>query len=133
MRLSDWPCRRPLMPPRAKSRPCRRVNESNLRRAATGERRMRIRWNEAELAFRDEVRAFLDAELTPEMRRDARRMTSVYAPHDLSMAWQAILHARGWAAPAWPVEYGGCGWTAGQRYIFALSLIHISEPTRLLS
>jgi hypothetical protein len=26
---------------------------------------MRIRWNEAELAFRDEVRAFLDAELTP--------------------------------------------------------------------
>ncbi|HEY2358845.1 MAG TPA: acyl-CoA dehydrogenase family protein [Phenylobacterium sp.] len=80
---------------------------------------MQVRWNEAELAFRDEVRAFLDAELTPEMRRDARRMTSVYGPHELSMTWQAILHARGWAAPAWPVEYGGCGWTAAQRYIFA--------------
>lgn len=89
---------------------------------------MGIRWNEAELAFRDEVRAFLDAELSPEMRRDARRMTSVYAPHDLSMAWQAILHARGWAAPAWPVEYGGCGWTAAQRYIFASELAAAEAP-----
>ena len=89
---------------------------------------MGIRWNEAELAFRDEVRGFLDAELTPEMRRDVRRMTSVYAPHDLSMAWQAILHARGWAAPAWPVEYGGCGWTAAQRYIFASELAAAEAP-----
>jgi alkylation response protein AidB-like acyl-CoA dehydrogenase len=89
---------------------------------------MRIRWNEAELAFREEVRAFLDAELTRDMRRDARRMTSVYAPHELSMAWQAILHARGWAAPAWPVEHGGCGWTAGQRYIFASELAAADAP-----
>ena len=89
---------------------------------------MQVRWNEAELAFRDEVRAFLDAELTPEMRRDARRMTSVYAPHELSMTWQAILHARGWAAPAWPVEHGGCGWTAAQRYIFASELAANDAP-----
>jgi alkylation response protein AidB-like acyl-CoA dehydrogenase len=89
---------------------------------------MGMRWNEAELAFRDEVRAFLDVELTPEMRRDTRRMTSVYAPHELSMAWQAILHARGWAAPAWPVEHGGCGWTAAQRYIFASELAASDAP-----
>ena len=89
---------------------------------------MRIRWNEAELAFREEVRAFLDAELTPQMRRDAQRMTSVYAPHELSMAWQATLHARGWAAPAWPVEHGGCGWTAAQRYIFASELAAADAP-----
>jgi alkylation response protein AidB-like acyl-CoA dehydrogenase len=89
---------------------------------------MQMRWNEAELAFRDEVRAFLDAELTPEMRRDVRRMTSVYAPHELSMAWQAILQARGWAAPAWPVEHGGCGWTAAQRYIFASELAAADAP-----
>ena len=64
---------------------------------------MQMTWSRDDLAFRDEVRAFLDAELTPQMRRDVRRMTSVYAPHDLSMAWQQILHARGWAAPAWPL------------------------------
>jgi alkylation response protein AidB-like acyl-CoA dehydrogenase len=87
-----------------------------------------MRWTQADLDFRDEVRAFLEAELTAEMRRDVRRMTSVYAPHDLSMAWQAILHARGWAAPAWPVEYGGCGWTAAQRYIFASELAASDAP-----
>jgi alkylation response protein AidB-like acyl-CoA dehydrogenase len=89
---------------------------------------MSTRWNPAELAFRDEVRAFLDAELTPQMRAVTRRMTSVYAPHEVSMAWQAILHARGWAAPAWPVEYGGCGWSAAQRYIFASEFAAAEAP-----
>jgi alkylation response protein AidB-like acyl-CoA dehydrogenase len=89
---------------------------------------MRVDWSAEELAFRDEVRAFLDAELTHEMRAVSRRMTSVYAPHELSMAWQAILHARGWAAPAWPVEHGGCGWTSAQRYLFASELAAADAP-----
>ena len=46
-------------------------------------------------------------------------MTSVYADHEASMAWQAILHERGWAAPAWPVEWGGCDRTLTQHYIFS--------------
>jgi alkylation response protein AidB-like acyl-CoA dehydrogenase len=61
----------------------------------------------------------LDANLTPELRRAGRLMTSVYADHEASMAWQAILHERGWAAPAWPIEYGGCDWTLTQHYIFS--------------
>jgi alkylation response protein AidB-like acyl-CoA dehydrogenase len=89
---------------------------------------MQMQWSSADLAFRDEVRAFLDAELTADMRRESQLMTSVYAPHDLCMAWQAKLHARGWAAPAWPVEYGGCGWTAAQRYIFASELAAVGAP-----
>jgi alkylation response protein AidB-like acyl-CoA dehydrogenase len=32
--------------------------------------------------------------------------------------WQRTLHARGWAAPGWPVEFGGTGWDATQRVIF---------------
>ena len=89
---------------------------------------MHVRWSEADLRFQGEVRAFLAAELTPEMRRATALMTSVYAPHDLSMAWQQILHTRGWAAPAWPVEYGGCGWSAAQRYIFASELAAAGAP-----
>lgn len=89
---------------------------------------MHVTWSPSDLAFRDEVRTFLDAELTPEMRRASRLMTSVYAPHDLATAWQAILHARGWAAPAWPVEYGGCGWSAAQRYLFASELAQAGAP-----
>ncbi|MBF6068936.1 acyl-CoA dehydrogenase family protein [Nocardia farcinica] len=73
----------------------------------------------ADLAFRDEVRAFLDEKLTPEIRRAGRLMTSVYPDHEASMAWQRILHERGWAAPHWPVEYGGCDWSLTQHYIFS--------------
>ncbi|CAN5685821.1 acyl-CoA dehydrogenase family protein [soil metagenome] len=89
---------------------------------------MHVTWSPSDLAFRDEVRAFLDAELTPEMRRISRLMTSVYAPYDLATEWQAILHARGWAAPAWPVDYGGCGWSAAERYIFASELAQAGAP-----
>lgn len=79
---------------------------------------MDLAWSEQDLAFRDEVRAFLDERLTGDLRSAGRLMTSVYADHEASMAWQAILHERGWAAPAWPVEYGGCDWTLTQHYIF---------------
>lgn len=33
-------------------------------------------------------------------------------------AWQKALFAKGWAAPNWPVEYGGTGWDLQQRYLF---------------
>ncbi|WP_194832223.1 acyl-CoA dehydrogenase family protein [Nocardia sp. XZ_19_369] len=75
-------------------------------------------WSAADLAFRDEVREFLAAKLTPELRRAGRLATSVYPDHAASMAWQQILHERGWAAPAWPVQYGGCDWSLTQHYIF---------------
>ena len=80
---------------------------------------MDLSWSAADLAFRDEVRAFLDAELTPDLRDAAARMTSVYAPPEIALEWQRRLHARGWVVPAWPVEHGGCGWSLVQRYIFA--------------
>ena len=80
---------------------------------------MDLAWSAKDLEFRDEVRAFLDDKLTPELRRAGRLMTSVYADHQASVAWQAILHERGWAAPAWPVEHGGCDWTLTRHYIFS--------------
>lgn len=80
---------------------------------------MDLTWSATDLAFRDEVRGFLDAKLTPELRAAGRLMTSVYSDHEAAMAWQQILHERGWAAPAWPVEYGGCEWSLTQHYIFS--------------
>ncbi|MBJ8344031.1 acyl-CoA dehydrogenase family protein [Antrihabitans sp. YC2-6] len=80
---------------------------------------MDLEWSEADLAFRDEVRAFLDEKLTPDLRRAGRLMTSVYSDHEASMEWQHILHERGWAAPGWPVEHGGCDWNLAQHYIFS--------------
>ena len=79
---------------------------------------MDLEWSATDLAFRDEVRGFLDEKLTPELRQAGRLMTSVYSDHEASMEWQRILHQRGWAAPAWPIEYGGCDWSLTQHYIF---------------
>ncbi|BBY88041.1 acyl-CoA dehydrogenase family protein [Mycolicibacterium tokaiense] len=90
---------------------------------------MDLEWSDSDLAFRDEVRAFLDAKLTPDLRRAGRLMTSVYADHEASMAWQAVLHERGWAAPAWPVEHGGCDWTLNQHYIFSRESTLAGAPT----
>ncbi|HEX4358380.1 MAG TPA: acyl-CoA dehydrogenase family protein [Pseudonocardia sp.] len=85
-------------------------------------------WSAADLVFRAEVREFLDRELTPELRLAGRLMTSVYADHNASMAWQAILHRRGWAAPEWPVEHGGRDWTRTQHYIFGRESILAGAP-----
>lgn len=89
---------------------------------------MSLRLTAADEAFRDEVRAFLATSLTPALKRAGDLMTSVYADHDSQMAWQAILHAKGWAAPGWPVDYGGAGWTPVQRYIFARERVAAGAP-----
>jgi alkylation response protein AidB-like acyl-CoA dehydrogenase len=57
---------------------------------------MDLTWSLTDIAFRDEVRAFLKDKLTPELRRAGRLMTSVYSDHEASLQWQAILHERGW-------------------------------------
>lgn len=85
-------------------------------------------WSEADSAFRDEVREFLREKLTPELRAAGRLATSVYPDHEASMRWQQILHERGWAAPTWPVEYGGCDWTLTQHYIFNRELALAGAP-----
>ena len=89
---------------------------------------MSLSLSPADQAFRDEVRAFLDASLTQKIRRAGSRMTSVYADHKAQMAWQAILHARGWAAPGWPTEYGGAGWSPVQRHIYARERVLAGAP-----
>ncbi|HEX7355005.1 MAG TPA: acyl-CoA dehydrogenase family protein [Mycobacteriales bacterium] len=70
-------------------------------------------------AFRTEVAEFLDTAPTDAIREAGRKTTSVFAPFDEVMAWHRILAKKGWAAPGWPVEYGGTGWSVEQRYVYA--------------
>ncbi|MFC3712175.1 acyl-CoA dehydrogenase family protein [Sphingoaurantiacus capsulatus] len=89
---------------------------------------MQLELNDADRAFQQEVRDFIAANLTPELRDAGRRMTSVFVEKQWSLAWQRILHAKGWAAPAWPVEFGGPGWTDTQRYIFDAECARAGAP-----
>lgn len=77
---------------------------------------MDLSYSADELAFQSEVRAFLDAELPPEMAAKVR------AGEELTKAqmerWHAILNARGWLAVTWPTEFGGPGWGPVKRHIF---------------
>jgi len=77
---------------------------------------MDLNFSPEEAAFRDEVREFLRTQLPGDISR------RVLEHHRLGkedyVRWQKILFAKGWIAAGWPVEHGGTGWTAIQRYIF---------------
>jgi alkylation response protein AidB-like acyl-CoA dehydrogenase len=78
---------------------------------------MDLNFSAADAAFRDEVRAFL-REAYPQYLHDKIDEGEEMAKEDF-LAWHKVLHTKGWIAPAWPVEYGGTGWTATQRYIWS--------------
>ena len=67
-----------------------------------------------DLAFREEVRRFFAEAYTPELQKRLRSPEYKIAIEE----WQRKLYERGWVAPNWPVEYGGAGWTATQKYIY---------------
>ena len=77
---------------------------------------MNLDFTPEEIAFRDEVRTFIEENHPKELRALGGR-------EDLSredfLVWHKILYKKGWVAPAWPVEYGGTGWTSTQRYIWS--------------
>jgi acyl-CoA dehydrogenase len=71
-------------------------------------------------AFRDEVRSFLDANVSPGMRRAGDLTTGFIVDPEISVAFHRALAQRGWSVPSWPVEHGGTGWTPVQRYIYEI-------------
>jgi alkylation response protein AidB-like acyl-CoA dehydrogenase len=77
---------------------------------------MDLRLTAEELAFRDELRAFIRDNLPADIAERLRQGHSS-RKQDI-IAWQRILNKKGWAAYSWPKEWGGPGWSAVQRMIF---------------
>ncbi|MEX2201881.1 MAG: acyl-CoA dehydrogenase family protein [Dongiaceae bacterium] len=77
--------------------------------------------------FRADVRAFIAAELPPEIRA-AVSGDRMDLPSAQQRRWQRILAEKGWGAPNWPREYGGTGWTDEQYYIFERELALMDAP-----
>lgn len=90
---------------------------------------MNFSFTEEELAFRQEVRDFLAETLTPEMKRNEALTPSVFSDRAQSDPWHKALARKGWAAPFWPKEYGGPGWTPAQRWIFATECARAGAPS----
>ena len=87
---------------------------------------MDLGFTSEEEAFRDEVRAFY-AESLPAALADRIRLGHGLSK-DEQEAWQATLARRGWLVPHWPVEWGGTGWSAVERYIFDLESSLANAP-----
>jgi len=77
---------------------------------------MDLNYSPEEAAFRDEVRAWIGANLPDELRDKVlgyRELTK-----DDLLRWHKTLAKKGWIAPHWPKDWGGTDWTVVQRYIF---------------
>jgi len=77
---------------------------------------MDLTYTAADLAFRDMVRGFLDASLPNDLQKKVRNHLRLERRD--YVRWHQIVARQGWAAPAWPVEFGGTGWSPTQRHIW---------------
>ncbi|MEO9599205.1 acyl-CoA dehydrogenase family protein [Parasphingorhabdus sp.] len=77
---------------------------------------MNLEFTEEEIAFRAEVREFIENNYPQNI--GTRGVQDEMSREDL-LAWHKILGKKGWSTPAWPAEYGGTDWTPTQRYIWS--------------
>jgi alkylation response protein AidB-like acyl-CoA dehydrogenase len=79
----------------------------------------------SEAAFRDQFRAWLEANIGPHPPREP---TGDEAAFEFRRDWQRRLHADGWAGVTWPKEYGGRGATLVEQAIFNEELARARAP-----
>jgi len=84
----------------------------------TGGDAMSLALSPEDAAFRAEVRTFLAEQLTEAMKAGQAMLSGVFLEPEASLPWQRALAEKGWAAPLWPREHGGTGWTGVRRVIF---------------
>ena len=78
---------------------------------------MHVSFTNEENDFQKEVNTFFNEKYPADIKEKQNK--SVPLEKDDFIRWQKTLYEQGWAAPNWPVEYGGTGWTPVQKYIFA--------------
>jgi len=90
---------------------------------------MQLTWTPEESRFRDEVRAFVAANLPADIRDKVMRHQRLH--RDDYIRWHRVLDEHGWGAPTWPREFGGTGWNPIQRLVFEVECFAAGAP-RLL-
>src|SRR6201996_1095936 len=77
----------------------------------------------AEETFRDELRAWLEA------NNPGREPAGDEAAFEFRKAWQRKLNDAGWAGVSWPKEYGGRGATLVEQAIFNEEVVRARTPS----
>lgn len=92
---------------------------------------MNLEFSKDDLDFQQEVRGWIEENLTPDMREVLERSATGHLSKELQVEWQQRLAKKGWAVPNWPKEWGGPEWTASQKYIFDLEMSRVGAPRML--
>jgi pimeloyl-CoA dehydrogenase len=80
----------------------------------------------SQAAFRAEVRRFVKERLPTDIRE---RLRLGHPPRKQdTVAWQRILHEKGWAAPHWPRKYGGAELGQAERLILLDEMFRAPAP-----
>lgn len=91
---------------------------------------MDFAFSPADEKFRQEVRAFLQKEVTPQV---VEEVGFALEPGPHTRMFLKKLGAKGWLAPAFPKEYGGLGTTRIQQFIITDELsYHRAQPLILV-
>ncbi len=90
---------------------------------------MDLSFTSEELAFREEVREFFRHALPPDIR--GKVVLGQRLSKEELKRWTRILHAKGWATPAWSRDWGGTGWSPVKQYIFKEELHMAPAPEPL--
>jgi len=95
---------------------------------------MDFSFSDKEAAFAAEARAWLEANVPREWRRD-HAWTRAEDPMwvEIAREWQARLADGGWAAISWPKEDGGRGATVIERWLFEEEIDRIGAPRPIAS
>jgi alkylation response protein AidB-like acyl-CoA dehydrogenase len=87
---------------------------------------MDLNFTAEELAFRDMVRDWVEANLPQELSHKVRH--SMRLSRDDQQAWQKILGRQGWLGYNWPTQFGGPGWNAVQKHLFEEACARAAAP-----
>ena len=89
---------------------------------------MDLNFTADDLAFGEEVRAFIAAAFDDDMRARSAQSKNAHIDMDGQVRWLKRLNDKGWIAPDWPVEYGGTGWGHGKKYVFDMEMALAGAP-----
>ena len=77
---------------------------------------MDLNFTPEELAFRQEVRAWVAANLPADIQHKV--LNALRLSREDMQRWARILGAKGWLGYGWPKAFGGPGWNAVQKHLF---------------
>jgi len=90
---------------------------------------MDLDFSAEDLAFRDEVRAFIGEAFDDDMRAHMAQSKNGHIDKAGQVRWLKRLNDKGWIVPDWPTEYGGTGWSHAQKYIYDMEMALAGAPS----